>query len=50
VISDANRGVFTSYVLLVDEDVGDGRLTSLLSKIVLDLTAIGSFVEPWYCG
>lgn len=50
VISDANRGGFTSYVLLIDEDVGDGRLTGLLSKIVLDLTAIGSLVEPWCCG
>ena len=39
----------TSYVVLVDEDVGDGRLTGLLSKVLLDLTAIRGLIEPECC-
>jgi len=32
-------------MLLVDEDVGDGRLAGSLQKVVLDLAAVRSFVE-----
>ena len=42
--------VLTSYMLLVDEDVGDGRLAGSLQKVVLDLAAVRSFVEPDRCG
>lgn len=42
--------IFTSYMLLVNEDVGDGRLVGSLQKVVLDLTAVSSFVEPDHCG
>ena len=36
----------TSYMFLVNEDVRDGRLAGLLLKVVLDLAAVRSFVEP----
>lgn len=42
--------MFTSYMLLVNEDVGDGRLAGSLQKVVLDLAAVRSFVEPDDCG
>lgn len=42
--------VFTSYMLLVNEDIGDGRLAGSLQKVVLDLAAVRSFVEPDRCG
>jgi hypothetical protein len=32
-------------VLLVDEDIGDGRLVSLLSEVVLDFAPIGAEVK-----
>ena len=37
-------------MLLVDEDVRDGRLAGLLFKVVLDLATIRSFVEPEHYG
>ena len=33
-------------MLLVDEDVGDGRLPGLLEKIGLDVAAVRGFVKP----
>jgi len=44
-VLERHNSVTTSYVLLVDVDVRDSRLAALLSKIVLDLAAIGGFVE-----
>ena len=38
--------IATSYMFLVDEDIGDGRLAGLLSKVVLDLAAVRGLVEP----
>ena len=46
VISDGNSVRITSYVLLVDEDIGDGRLVSLLSEVILDFAPIGAEVKP----
>ena len=38
--------IVTSYVLLVDEDIGDGRLAGPFFKVGLDLASVRSFVEP----
>ena len=39
----------TSYMLLVDEDIRDGRLVGLLLKVVLDLSAVIFLIEPGSC-
>ena len=38
--------IFTSYMLVVDEDVGNSPLASLLLKVVLDIGAVRRLVEP----
>jgi len=42
---ERDDGVATSYMLLVDEDVGNGRLPGLLKKIGLDFATVGGFIK-----